>query len=109
MHFLPTDDQLDLQRGVRKLLDDRYPLVRLAAASPIQATPVPTPVDPLSPVHELRDVPAGDVVGDAATAQRLRRDGAVLTAALQVGLATRMTELAVAYAKEREQFGRTIG
>jgi alkylation response protein AidB-like acyl-CoA dehydrogenase len=206
MHFLPTDDQLELQRGVRNLLDDRYPLdklaggydadlwrslvetgvfslrtdlalgladavlvfeelgraavpgplvatllaseldgvddtgpttwvdvtdeptlfvthldiaasvlvitgtdVRLAAAPPIQATPVPTPVDPLSPVHELRDVPAGDVVGDSATAQRLRRDGAVLTAAVQVGLAARMTELAVAYAKEREQFGRAIG
>jgi alkylation response protein AidB-like acyl-CoA dehydrogenase len=206
MHFLPTVDQLELQRGVRDLLDDRYPLerlpggydadlwrslvetgvfslrtdlglglaeavlvfeelgraavpgplvatllacelegvdaagattcvdvrdhpplfvthldtaaavlvitggdVRVAAAPPMQATPVPTPVDPLSPVHELRDVPAGDIVGDAAVAARLRRDGAVLTAALQVGLAARMTELAVAYAKEREQFGRTIG
>src|SRR5437763_1343328 len=63
MHFLPTSEQLELQRGVR---------ARLAA-------------------------------------RRLRREGAVLTAALQVGIATRLTELAVDYAKQREQFGRTIG
>jgi alkylation response protein AidB-like acyl-CoA dehydrogenase len=33
----------------------------------------------------------------------------LLTAALQVGLAARLTELAVGYAKTREQFGRVIG
>jgi alkylation response protein AidB-like acyl-CoA dehydrogenase len=206
MNFLPTDDQLELQRGVRDLLDRRFPLDRLpsgydaalwreldetgvfslstdlglgladaalvfeelgragvpgplvatllareldtgsldgpvtfldataspplfvthldvaqsllvltgddvavAAAPPLDATPVPVPVDPLSPVHELRDVPTADTVGDAAVAARLRRDGAVLTAALQVGIASRLTDLAVGYAKEREQFGRTIG
>jgi alkylation response protein AidB-like acyl-CoA dehydrogenase len=32
-----------------------------------------------------------------------------MTAALQVGLAARMTELAVDYAKQREQFGKVIG
>src|SRR3954471_16785862 len=31
VHFLPTPDQLELQRGVRDLLDARYPLDRLPA------------------------------------------------------------------------------
>ena len=35
--------------------------------------------------------------------------GAALTAAFQLGLADRLTELAVAYAKERVQFDRPIG
>ena len=35
--------------------------------------------------------------------------GSVLTAALQLGLAAGATELAVAYASEREQFGKVIG
>jgi alkylation response protein AidB-like acyl-CoA dehydrogenase len=64
-------------------------------------------VDPLSPLHELTSAPAGDVLDTDPT--RWRLEGAVLTAALQVGLAARLTELAVDYAKQREQFGRTIG
>ena len=201
MHFLPTSDQLELQRGVRDLLDARFPLhnlpggydaglwqalvetgvfslrtelelgladavlvfeelgracvpgplvgtflaagradgpvtvldarerpllvahlaesasllvlddreVRVAVAAAVDGTPVPSPVDPLTPLHELREAPGGDVAGDATVAARFRREGAMLTAALQVGLASRLTDLAVAYAKEREQFGRTIG
>ena len=37
------------------------------------------------------------------------RDGALLTAALQVGHAAEALDLAVAYAKERQQFGTPIG
>jgi alkylation response protein AidB-like acyl-CoA dehydrogenase len=206
MHFLPTDDQLDLQRGVRDLLDRRFPLDRLAevaradsggldtglwaeltgtgvfglrtdlglgladavlvfeelgrAAVPgplvgtflaaphatgvvtaletgrspllvghlaasgavlvvgpdeisvavgVTGSAVGDPVDPLTPLHELSEAPAGRVVASGRDAARLRLDGAVLTAALQVGLAARLTELAVDYAQTREQFGRTIG
>jgi alkylation response protein AidB-like acyl-CoA dehydrogenase len=39
----------------------------------------------------------------------LWRDGALLTAALQVGHAAAVLDLAVAYAKERRQFGQPIG
>ena len=39
----------------------------------------------------------------------LFRDGALLTAALQVGHAAEALDLAVAYAKERQQFGTPIG
>ena len=38
-----------------------------------------------------------------------QRAGAVCTAALQLGLVDRLTELSVAYAKERQQFDRPIG
>ena len=67
---------------------------------------VAQPVDPLTPLIEVTSVPDGRRCGDV---DAFHRDGAVLTAALQVGLATRMTELAVDYAKQREQFGRPIG
>ena len=75
-------------------------------AAGVTGDAVAAPVDPLSPLTELASVPSGRAVGDVA---QMRRDGAVLTAALQVGLAARMTELAVDYAKQREQFGRPIG
>ena len=75
-------------------------------ATTVVGDPVAALVDPLSPLTELATVPSGRTVGHVA---QMRRDGAVLTAALQVGLATRMTELAVDYAKQREQFGRPIG
>jgi alkylation response protein AidB-like acyl-CoA dehydrogenase len=210
MHFLPTDDQRDLQRGVRELLERRFPLDRLAAVArpddagtagfdaglwadltetgvfvlrsdlglgladaalvfeelgraavpgPLVATflaagrfdegpvtfvepdrtpllvahldaavavlvvtadevrlatgvtgsAIADPLDPLTPLHELAAVPTGEMFASRADAQRLRLEAAVLTAALQVGLAARLTELAVDYAKTREQFGRTIG
>jgi alkylation response protein AidB-like acyl-CoA dehydrogenase len=209
MDFLPTADQLELQRGVRSLLDARFPLERLAAVAaaeprqtagydetlwqaltetgvfalrtdlelglaeaalvfeelgragvpgPLvgtflsasrgagavtvletQALPllvahldvadavllfdesevrwatgvvgetVASPLDPLTPLTEVAEVPAGRVIATGGAATRMRLEGAVLTAALQVGLATRLTELAVDYAKTREQFGRPIG
>jgi alkylation response protein AidB-like acyl-CoA dehydrogenase len=198
MDFLPSTEQRDLQRGVRELLDDRFPLASLAGgfdqqlwdaldatgvfalrselglgladaalvfeelgraavpgplvatllahgeapgpvtllessrppllvahldrarwvlvvdgdravlaeASALVATPVDAPVDPLTPLHEVTDVPTGRDVPGAAT---MRSEGAVLTAALQVGLAARLTELAVDHAKTRVQFDRPVG
>jgi alkylation response protein AidB-like acyl-CoA dehydrogenase len=205
MHFLPTPEQLELQRGVRDLLDARFPLdklaggydagvwlaleetgvfslrtdlglaladavlvfeelgrtgvpgplvatflaathapdapapvtvvdladapllvvahldvaqsvlvigndgLRVAVATEVESRPLPEPVDPLTPLHEVTAAPRGDVAGDSAAAAIVRREGALLTAALQVGIAARLTELAVDYAKQREQFGRVIG
>ncbi|MFD7441769.1 acyl-CoA dehydrogenase family protein [Streptomyces sp. NPDC059909] len=57
-------------------------------------------VDPLTPLHRL----PGD--GDDREPDQ---DAVLLTAAEQAGSAARTTELAVRYAKEREQFGRPIG
>ncbi|MDP9823174.1 acyl-CoA dehydrogenase family protein [Nocardioides massiliensis] len=54
--------------------------------------------------------PARPLAADAtAVAARINQVGAAATAALQVGVASRALEMTVAYAKEREQFGRPIG
>ena len=54
-------------------------------------------------------LPAGEPVAGPDVAAWWRRDGAVLTAALQVGMAQWACDLAVEYAKGRVQFGRPIG
>ena len=82
---------------------------RLCSASSVTGTVREEPVDPLTPLHEVVQLPSGDVVASGEDTARLRRDGALLTAAVQVGIASRLTDLAVEYAKQREQFGRTIG
>jgi alkylation response protein AidB-like acyl-CoA dehydrogenase len=84
--------------------------VRRLDPEAITTTPVERPVDALTPVGVVTgDVPAGELVADAAAAERARLVGTVLTSALQLGLALRATELGTEYAKEREQFGRVIG
>jgi alkylation response protein AidB-like acyl-CoA dehydrogenase len=64
------------------------------------------PLDPLTPVAQVAELPAGTAI--EADVAELQRRGAVLTAALQLGLADRCTEMAVDYAKERVQFDRPI-
>jgi alkylation response protein AidB-like acyl-CoA dehydrogenase len=86
--------------------------VQILQVEPIElrAEPVPHPVDPVVPLHRLTQKPLrGEVVGDADDAERLLRDGALLTAAFQTGIAAAATERAVAYAGQRRQFGRAIG
>ena len=86
----------------------------VAAIDPasLDAIRLQRPMDPLTPVWAvpaLSDLPPGTGVAGPDVAARWRRDGAVLTAALQVGAATWVTDLAVEYAKQRRQFGRPIG
>jgi hypothetical protein len=83
----------------------------VAAVDPrsIDATRLARPMDPLTPVWAVGAMPAGELVAGPEIAAWWRRDGTVLTAALQVGLAAWTTDLAVEYAKAREQFGRPIG
>jgi alkylation response protein AidB-like acyl-CoA dehydrogenase len=71
------------------------------------ATRVQAPLDPLTPLWRVDTPLEGEPVpGDDGA---LRRDGALLTAALQVGHAVAALDLAVSYAKERQQFGTPIG
>jgi alkylation response protein AidB-like acyl-CoA dehydrogenase len=78
----------------------------------LDATRLQRPMDPLTPVWAVpaaAPLPAGAPVAGPDVAARWRQDGAVLTAALQVGAAAWVTDLAVEYAKQRRQFGRPIG
>jgi alkylation response protein AidB-like acyl-CoA dehydrogenase len=77
--------------------------------STLDATAVHRPMDPLTPLWVVAALPDGTEVGGSDLSARWRRDGALLTAALQVGLAGWSTDLATAYAKTRTQFGRVIG
>ncbi len=80
--------------------------------SGLDATRLQRPMDPLTPVWSIpasTELSRGTPVAGPDVAARWRRDGAVLTAALQVGSATWVTDLAVEYAKQRRQFGRPIG
>jgi alkylation response protein AidB-like acyl-CoA dehydrogenase len=75
----------------------------------IEAERSPHPVDPLTPIWVCDRLPAGTQVGDSDLAARVRLNGALLTAAIQLGLSEAVLDRAVAYAKEREQFDRPIG
>src|SRR5262245_31059247 len=64
---------------------------RRVAPAALDADPSPWPLDPLTPVARATSLPAGEPLDvDVPT---LRRAGAVLTAALQLGLADRLGEL----------------
>ena len=79
----------------------------LAPVGTAGATRVEAPLDPLTPLWRVDAPLAGEPVPDDDGA--LWRDGALLTAALQVGHAAAALDLATAYAKERQQFGTPIG
>jgi hypothetical protein len=80
---------------------------RRAPPAAFDADPSPWPLDPLTPVARATRMPDGERLDVDVTS--LRRAGALLTAAIQLGLADRLAEMAVEYAKERMQFDRPIG
>jgi alkylation response protein AidB-like acyl-CoA dehydrogenase len=75
----------------------------------VEATPVAHPLDPLTPVHTVTSAPRGDRLARHPIAARWWLAGSALAAAQLVGIASAVTDMAVEYAKGREQFGRPIG
>jgi alkylation response protein AidB-like acyl-CoA dehydrogenase len=81
----------------------------LVAADELALEPLHA-LDPLTPVARLTaPLPQGELILDPEAAARLRICGAALTSALLLGAAQASAALAVAYAKERQQFARPIG
>jgi alkylation response protein AidB-like acyl-CoA dehydrogenase len=89
------------------VLDDEG--VWAVPAREVEGRAVRNPLDPTTPMWLVDTVPVGEQVGDAALARDWTLRGSVLGSALLAGNATRTVELATAYAKQREQFGRVIG
>ncbi|PJK29426.1 acyl-CoA dehydrogenase family protein [Minwuia thermotolerans] len=106
---------LEPDRATHFIAADRDRGLHLVArdAAGLAVRPMPT-IDRTRPVAELvfDGVRAEALTGGndaSATVQRMIAAGRVLLAADSFGAAERMIEKAVDYAKEREQFGRTIG
>jgi len=99
-------EQLD---ALDKLIVLRPEGVFAVAARDVRATPVATPLDPLTPVFEAGDLPEGEQIGGPSDSRRMRLEGAALVSGLQLGIAEATLELANAYAKGRQQFGQVIG
>ena len=102
-HLIEYKDQLDTLLVLRE--DGAYSV----DAGSLAGTSVETPLDPLTPVFHAGDIPQGEKIADRETAQRLRLEGMALSSALLLGIVESTLDIALAYAKEREQFGRTIG
>lgn len=100
-----VDDLASL--GALLVVDDDG--VRRLDPTTLDAQPIERPTDPLTPLWAVDRLPAGERIADAAAGAALWRDHLVLSGALLVGMAGATTDMAVAYAKAREQFGRPIG
>lgn len=84
--------------------------VRRIDASTLSGRESEWPLDPLTPVFAMQSGWSRTaVVDESLNAHELHQRGAVLTAAFALGMASKLTEMSVAYAKEREQFDRPIG
>jgi alkylation response protein AidB-like acyl-CoA dehydrogenase len=82
----------------------------LVDVSPLHAKPAQRSLDPLTPMWIVNgDLPIGDRIGGPEGAVGWRYGEALLTSALCVGLAAVSLEMAVEYARSREQFGRPVG
>ncbi len=75
----------------------------------LTAEPVAVPLDPLTPLHHVTDLPGGERLAGPDEARRLWLDGAALVSGQLLGIAEATLTLALDYAKKREQFGRAIG
>jgi alkylation response protein AidB-like acyl-CoA dehydrogenase len=83
--------------------------VRLFDTADFECHPMPSPIDPETPVARIGWLPEAAPIGDGELAERLRRIGGLLNAATLLGVSQAAIDIAVDYAKQRHQFGRPIG
>jgi alkylation response protein AidB-like acyl-CoA dehydrogenase len=79
----------------------------VCAPDALDAEPSSWPLDPCTAIARVDGTPR--VEPATIDWQLWQRGGALCTAAFQVGMADRLTEMSVAYARERVQFDRPIG
>ena len=84
-------------------------MTRVDDPADLPSDPIERPIDPLTPVAQLRERPRGERIAGPEVAHKLRLEGTALCSALLLGIAESTLELAVEYAAKREQFGRPIG
>jgi alkylation response protein AidB-like acyl-CoA dehydrogenase len=75
----------------------------------IDAVPIGRSLDPLTPLFRVDRLPEGRPIGGVEEARAWRRAQWVLGGAFLVGLAAANLDMAVAYAQQRQQFGKPIG
>ncbi len=102
-HLLEYPDHADL------LLLLREDGIRSVEVRELKLHAIDQPLDPLTPIARVESLPEGTRIADAADARRLRHQGMARAAAQLLGIAEATLEIALDYAKQREQFGRTIG
>lgn len=83
--------------------------VSVTPCAGVTGTDVAHPTDPTTPVTVLHDLPKGERIGGSELSRSWRLLGSLLASAQLSGNSAGSTQLAVEYAKEREQFGRAIG
>jgi len=108
---IPTDGPIVVEHfrssDVLLMVDNNG--VRITPSSRADCIDIAHSTDPTTPVSILKSVPDGELLGGPELATAWRRRGSLLASAQLSGNSTGSTNLAVAYAKEREQFGRPIG
>ncbi|HSS09443.1 MAG TPA: acyl-CoA dehydrogenase family protein [Acidimicrobiales bacterium] len=98
-HLDALDDLLVLDDDAIRVIDPKT----------LDARPIGRPLDPLTPVHQVRVLPEGSRLGGPELVSTWTDEGATLAAAFLLGIAEATTDMAVAYAKQRVQFDRPIG
>ncbi len=83
--------------------------VYLIEPGTLSGQPVARPLDPLTPLCHVGTLPEGELIVGPDEAQRMRLEGAALVSGQLLGIAEATLELALSYAKTRQQFGRVIG